>query len=49
MIYFIVSIQFDQPILLLDGRDVYLEEDSAVIDAFVKYTTDIAVAFGATI
>ena len=49
MIYFIVSIQFDQPILLLDGRDVYLEEGSAVIDAYVKYATDIALALGVTI
>ena len=49
MIYFIVSIQFDQPTLLLDGRDVYLEEGSAVIDAYVKYATDIAVVLGATI
>ena len=42
----IVYIQFDQPTLLLDGRDVYLEEGSAVIDAYVKYATDIAVALG---
>ena len=48
MILFIASIQFDQPTLLLDGRDVYLEEGSAVIDAYVKYATDIAVALGAT-
>ena len=33
---------------MLDGRDVYLEEGSAVIDAYVKYATDIAVALGAT-
>ena len=49
MILFIVSIQFDQPTLLLDGRDVYLEEESEAIDAYVKYATEFAVALRATI
>ena len=39
--------QFDQPTLLLDGRDVYLDENSDVFTAYVKYATELAVAVGA--
>ena len=41
------NLQFDQPTLLLDGRDVYLDEGSDVFPAYRKYATDLAVAVGA--
>ena len=43
-----IFLQFDQPTLLLDGRDVYLQGDSEVLlDAYRKYATDVTTALGA--
>lgn len=35
----------DQPSLLMEGRDMYQDKD--LITAYIKYTTDVAVALGA--
>lgn len=37
----------DQPSLLMEGRDVYLDPNATVFQAYLKYASDVAVALGA--
>lgn len=37
----------DQPSLLMEGRDVYLDPKSPVFKAYLKYASDVAIALGA--